>query len=106
MRRVRRLPEGEFRDPDKSEQSLRRDDHIDALIRLQRAAGNASVTALIEEEGASAASSVKQVLGSGTGRPIDDATRESMEARLGQDLSGVKIHADSRAAQSAAAVNA
>jgi hypothetical protein len=83
-----------------------RDARTETLLRLQRAAGNASVSALLEEEGAAAASSVKQVLGSGTGRPLDDTTREAMEARLGQDFSGVKIHSDSKASQSASAVNA
>ena len=110
MRRSRRLsPEEEAKTADSRAQHVLRTDRdarTETLLRLQRAAGNASVSALIEEEGASAASSVKQVIGSGTGRPLDDATREAMEARLGQDFSGVKIHADSKASESAAAVNA
>src|SRR5438132_1981592 len=109
MRRSRRLsPEEEAKVAASGAHVIRsdRDARTEMLMRLQRAAGNASVSAMIEEEGGSAAASVKQVVGSGTGRPLDDATREAMEARLGQDVGGVKIHADSKASQSAAAVNA
>jgi hypothetical protein len=40
------------------------------------------------------------------GQPLDHATRTFFEPRLGHDLSGVRTHTDSRAAQSAAAVDA
>jgi hypothetical protein len=40
------------------------------------------------------------------GAPIDAGTRNFMEARLGQDLSNVRVHADREAAQSSVAVNA
>jgi hypothetical protein len=40
------------------------------------------------------------------GSPLDAATRRSLEPRLGHDLSRVRVHADSRAAESAAAVGA
>jgi hypothetical protein len=49
--------------------------------------------------------SVNQVLGS-SGRPLDDSTRSHMESRFGHDFSGVRIHDDSLAAESASAVNA
>jgi len=40
------------------------------------------------------------------GRPIDASTRGFMEARFGHDFTQVRIHADARAAESAAAVSA
>ncbi|MGW9303436.1 eCIS core domain-containing protein [Streptomyces cyaneofuscatus] len=40
------------------------------------------------------------------GRPLDDATRSDMEARLGADFSDVRIHNDSAARASAAEVGA
>ncbi len=48
---------------------------------------------------------VNSVIGS-PGRPLDPVTRGSMENRFGHDLSGVRLHTDSRAAESARAVNA
>lgn len=48
---------------------------------------------------------VRQVLRS-PGRPLDSATRVSMERRFGHDFGQVRIHADERAAESARAVNA
>jgi len=43
---------------------------------------------------------------SGSGRPLDPDTRGSMESKFGHDLSGVRVHTDARAAESARAVNA
>lgn len=40
------------------------------------------------------------------GRPLDDATRGFMESRFNHDFSGVRVHTDGRAAESARAVNA
>lgn len=48
---------------------------------------------------------VRDVVESG-GRPLDAATRETMESRLGHDFGRVRVHADARAAESARAVNA
>lgn len=48
---------------------------------------------------------VHEVLRS-NGQPLDTATRAYMEPRFGQDFSGVRVHTDSRAAESARAVNA
>jgi hypothetical protein len=39
-------------------------------------------------------------------RPLDITTRAFMESRLGRDFSGVRVHTDATAAQSALAVNA
>jgi hypothetical protein len=40
------------------------------------------------------------------GQPLDRATRAFMEPRFGQALSGVRVHTDAKAAESARAVNA
>ena len=40
------------------------------------------------------------------GRPLDEGTRGFMESRFGQDFSGVRVHTDGRAAESARAVSA
>lgn len=48
---------------------------------------------------------VNQTLNS-PGRPLDNSTRSFMESRFGHDFSGVRIHDDSLAGQSAQAVNA
>ncbi|HEU4456312.1 MAG TPA: DUF4157 domain-containing protein, partial [Longimicrobium sp.] len=40
------------------------------------------------------------------GRPLDDETRRCMEPRFGHSFADVRIHADARAARSAAAVSA
>ncbi|MFI5101922.1 MAG: DUF4157 domain-containing protein [Terriglobales bacterium] len=40
------------------------------------------------------------------GQPLDDQTREFFESRLGGDFSQVRVHTDSRAEESARAVNA
>jgi len=40
------------------------------------------------------------------GQPLEDGTREFMEPRFGHDFSRVRVHTDSKAAESARAVNA
>src|ERR1022692_173862 len=63
----------------------------DALIALQRAAGNRAVTSL---------------LAGSSGQPLDSATRAEMESRFTEDFSDVRVHADGAAAISAAAIGA
>ena len=41
-----------------------------------------------------------------SGRPLDGATRQTMEARFGHDFGSVRVHDDARAAASAGAVAA
>jgi len=48
---------------------------------------------------------VHDVLGS-PGQPLDAATRSFFEPRFGHDFSGVRVHTDARAAESARTVNA
>jgi hypothetical protein len=87
-----------------------------AVLRLQRASGNASVAALVEgraalQRAASAPaeeerSPVLDVVGHGGGRPLDAEVRSDMESRLGHDFGDVRVHDGGAAAESAAAVNA
>lgn len=82
------------------------------VLSLQRAAGNAGVSAMLEEEHADHGepteqrSPVHDVVGSGGGQPLDTDTRADMEARLGHDFGDVRVHTDDGAHQSAKAVNA
>jgi len=73
------------------------------LLGLQRAVGNAGVSALMSQE---ERSPVLDVVGSGAGSPLDADTRVDMESRLGHDFGDVRVHTDSRAHDSATAVNA
>jgi hypothetical protein len=73
----------------------------DGVLGLQRAVGNAGVTAMLEEE----RSPVHDVISSG-GRPLEPEVRTDMESRLGHDFADVRVHDDSSAAASAQAVNA
>ncbi|GAA5067011.1 eCIS core domain-containing protein [Streptomyces similanensis] len=82
-----------------------------ALLALQRTAGNAAVVQLAaEQDGAAerdggAAHSVGRVLRS-AGAPLDGAVRRDMEQRLGADFGDVRLHTDAAARQSAAEVGA
>ncbi len=69
---------------------------VDGMLRLQRLAGNVAVQR----------SPVLDVVSSGGGSPLDAETRADMEARLGHDFSGVRVHTDGRADESARSVNA
>ncbi len=73
------------------------------LLGLQRAVGNAGVGGLVSEE---ERSPVLDVVSSGGGSPLDVDTRAYMESRLGHDFGDVRVHTDSRAHDSARAVNA
>lgn len=65
---------------------------------LQRSAVNTAPTSSVPPI-------VHDVLNS-PGQPLDGGTRAFMEPRFGHDFSGVRVHTDERAAQSARAVNA
>jgi hypothetical protein len=74
---------------------------------LQRIVGNETVSRLVEDEREAAPekSPVHDVINSG-GEPLAADTRAEMEGRLGADFSDVRVHTDSRAHDSAKAVNA
>jgi hypothetical protein len=76
---------------------------LSGMSALQRAAGNAGVAGLVEE---GAGDSVRSVVSSGSGRPLDDDTRVQMETGLGADFSSVRVHTGSEASRSAEAVAA
>jgi hypothetical protein len=71
------------------------------LLGVQRTAGNAAATELVEEQ----RSPVLDVVGSG-GQSMDEGVRTDMEARLGHDFSDVRLHTDDRADSSARSVSA
>jgi hypothetical protein len=72
------------------------------MLGQQRAIGNVGVAGVMEEE----RSPVLDVMGSGGGAPLDKETRTDMESRLGHDFGDVRVHTDSKAHDSARAVNA
>ena len=74
-----------------------------AVMHLQKTAGNATVSAALEEQ---ETSPVKDVVGSGGGSPLDRDTRGFMESRLGADFSDVRVHTDPKAHESARSVQA
>lgn len=70
------------------------------LLHLQRSVGNAGVGALIGR------GPVERALGAGEGRPLETDVRGFMEARLGEDLSQVRIHIGPAATESAKSLDA
>src|SRR5207302_7770675 len=74
-----------------------------AVMHLQKTAGNASVTAALEEQEPSL---VKDVVNSGAGAPLVGETRDFMESRMGADFSDVRVHTDAKASESARSVQA
>lgn len=71
------------------------------LLGLQRTAGNAAVSGMLEEE----RSPVHDVISSG-GQALDPTVRSDMEGRFGADFSDVRVHTGEQARHSAASVNA
>ncbi|MBB2770805.1 UNVERIFIED_ORG: hypothetical protein GGE11_001718 [Mycolicibacterium obuense] len=69
---------------------------------LQRAVGNGSTAALMEEE----RSPVHNVVNSGGGSPLQSDVRADMEGRFGHDFGDVRVHTDGAAHESAKSVNA
>lgn len=72
------------------------------LSSLQRAAGNAGVAGLVEDD---ASESVQSTI-SGGGRALDEDTQQQMERQLGADFSSVRVHSGPTAQRSAEAVAA
>jgi hypothetical protein len=84
------------------------------MLELQRLAGNASVSQLVarsaanadEQEEDAGPSPVLDIVGKSGGEPLPDALRGDMEARLGADFGGVRVHHDAAASASADSVGA
>ncbi len=83
--------------------------------RLQRKPLAANITSLIQRQGEGVSNNAPQVTAQiaaniealhGGGRPLPPSTRAFFVPRFGSDLSGVRVHTDSRAAQIARSVNA
>lgn len=77
----------------------------DGLLDLQRTAGNAATEELITGQQPQR-SPVLNLLGSSTGSPLTEPVRTEMEARMGQDFSGVRVHTGGAASESATSVQA
>lgn len=80
------------------------------VLALQRAIGNQAVQRALSTlhrppDAGEAPPVVNEVLRSG-GQPLDPGARAYMEPRFGEDLGGVRVHTDARAAMSAGAVGA
>ena len=76
---------------------------VQAMLDLQRLAGNESVNAMLEDE---EPSPVREVVGSGGGSPLEPETRAFMERSLGHDFSDVRLHSGTKADESARSINA
>ncbi len=86
---------------------------VAGVSALQRTAGNRAVEGLLKSgtgdhsAGAGGAPPVvSEVLGSGSGQPLDPDTRKFMESRFDQDFSQVRLHSDAMAAESTRALDA
>jgi len=79
------------------------------LLALQRAAGNAGITAMLSEsehaDEERDGSGVHDVVGSG-GAPLEAGVRADMESRFGEDFSDVRVHTGSDAHASATGLSA
>src|SRR6266516_3331132 len=76
----------------------------EAVMGLQRSAGNAGVAELMAEEGDERAM-VEQAIRS-AGRPLEGETRRDMESTMRTDLGDVRVHSDATATASAQAIHA
>ena len=74
--------------------------------RKQKSARSADMTSQSSGLGKAPAPSLVNDVIKSDGQPLDEATRSFMEARLGHDFSRVRVHADSRAAESTDSVGA
>src|SRR5215207_4889869 len=77
-----------------------------AMLHLQRLAGNASVSRLVDGESEQERSPVLDIVGKGGGSPLRDDLRADMESHLGTDFGDVRVHDGGAAAESAQAVSA
>lgn len=83
------------------------------LLRLQQVAGNSGVAGLVaqrratgeDEHAPEEPSPVHDVVGS-QGSPLEPGVRRQMESAVGADFGDVRVHTDTRAAESARSVQA
>ncbi len=74
--------------------------------QVARAAVHGSPQAFLDREGSSEVPSVVHEALTSAGRPIEINTRRFMESRFGHSFSQVQVHTDSKARESARAINA
>jgi len=75
-----------------------------SMLHLQRTAGNQGVLQLLADD--EERSPVHDVVGSGSGSPLDASTRSTMESAFGASFGDVRVHTDEKASKSAEAVGA
>ena len=91
-----------------SEATSRATHHVHPLLHLQQTVGNQTVVRMLDHAPQSAAflpPGVADVLAS-PGHSLNQATRRVMEPRFGHDFGQVRVHADAKAGESAAAIDA
>lgn len=81
------------------------------ILNLQRSAGNKVVSQLLQNEAnekhhVNVASPLVDSTLNGEGQPLDASSRSHMEALFNEDFSGVRVHTDAEAAESAQEVEA
>lgn len=104
-----RQDNGPVRQPvDRHEEAIRfapgRPHDAGSVLRLQRTAGNAAVTEMLQRD--EEESPVHGVIGRGGGQALDDGTRATMEGAFGADFGSVRVHTDAAASDSAKTVQA
>lgn len=77
-----------------------------ALMTLQRSAGNRAVSQVLQIAADQQSATTDHTALPDGGQSLDPVARSFMESRFGHDFSGVRVHTDSRAAESAEAVAA
>ena len=78
----------------------------DRLLDLQRSVGNQSFQRMIAKSASDFARTSPSQRAPSGGEQLPQDTRELMESRFGEDFSGVRVHADNQAADSAVALGA
>jgi hypothetical protein len=64
------------------------------ITRLQRTIGNRAVQRLVENDNEDLSAQIRSASG---GQPLEDNVQRELEAGLGSDLSGVRVHTDAHA---------
>jgi hypothetical protein len=87
----------------------KREEEISGTATIQRKAngnGNGNGSGISHSADISEAPPIVHQALRSSGKPLDDSVRPLMESRFGRDFSGVRVHNDTMAAESAGAVNA
>jgi hypothetical protein len=102
---TRTAKEAEHSGPEGAEAAgARSSSGADAVLHLQRTAGNAGVAQLLASE--EDPHGLQRLVGSGGGSALPPSTQVQMESALGADFSGVRVHTGSDADASARSLGA